>query len=81
VLENVREMELFQLFGDEQNPSLVKAHTPYSLKKIFLFSRITDMHVITDISDMHSTPWSAQYMKIYRDCLTSETPVMHLSLG
>ena len=81
VLENVREMESFQLFGDESNPGLVKNHTPYSLKKIFLFNRITDLHVITDISDMHSTPWAAQYMKVYRDCLSNETPIMQLSVG
>ena len=59
VLQNVREMESFQLFGDEANPNLVKNLTPYSLKKIFLFNRITDLHVITDVSDMHSTPWAA----------------------
>lgn len=59
VLDNVKEMEHFQLFGDESNPAMLKNHTPYSLKKIFLFSRIIDMHVITDISDMHSTPWSS----------------------
>ena len=60
---------------------MVKSHTPYSLKKIFLFNRITDLHVITDISDMHSTPWSAQYMKIYKESLINETPIMHLSVG
>ena len=43
LMENVREMESFMLFGDEQNAqSLVRAQTPYSQKKIFLFSRIVD---------------------------------------
>jgi len=41
-MENVREMEGFMLFGDERNPAVVKQHTPYSSKKIFLFSRIID---------------------------------------
>lgn len=39
------------------------------------------MHVLTDLSDMHSTPWAAQYMKVYRDSLANETPVMNLSVG
>ena len=53
IMENVREMESFMLFNDERN-SLVKQQTPYSAKKIFLFSRIVDQHVITDLSDMHA---------------------------
>ena len=31
IMENVREMESFMLFGDEQNASqLIRAQTPYS---------------------------------------------------
>mmetsp|Transcript_3877 Transcript_3877/g.4539 ORF Transcript_3877/g.4539 Transcript_3877/m.4539 type:complete len:80 (+) Transcript_3877:3437-3676(+) len=59
IMDNVREMESFQLFGSEGTSGLVKQQTPYSAKKIFLFSRVVDMHVITDLSDMHQTPWSA----------------------
>lgn len=43
IMENVREMESFMLFGDERNSeALVKEQTPYSMKKIFLFNRIVD---------------------------------------
>lgn len=59
IMENVREMENFMLFSDEKNAQLIKTQTPYSAKKIFLFNRIVDQHVITDLSDMHSTPWSS----------------------
>ena len=41
-MENVREMESFMLFNDERNAALVKQQSPYSMKKIFLFSRIVD---------------------------------------
>jgi len=81
IMENVREMETFQLFGDERNSKLVKQQTPYSAKKIFLFNRIVDMHVITDLSNIHQTPWSTQYMKLYKDNLMNDTPIMKLQVG
>lgn len=80
-LYNVREMENFQLFGEDGNPELLKSHTPYSMKKIFLFSRVADMHVITDLSEIHSTPWAAQYMKIYKDSIANEAPIMQVEVG
>ena len=43
--------------------------------------RAVDIHVITDTSDMHTTPWSSQWMKVYRDSISSENPVMDLQLG
>lgn len=81
IMDNVREMENFMLFGSEGSSSLVKQQTPYSAKKIFLFSRIIDMHVITDLSDMHQTPWSSQFMKLYQDNLLNDTPIMQLEVG
>ena len=60
---------------------MVNSHSPYSIKKIALFSRVADLHVITDLSEMHSTPWSAQWMKIYKDNINTETPVMALAVG
>ena len=80
-MDNVREMENFQLFGDDSDPGLIKNHTPYSIKKIFLFNRVSDMHVLTDLSEMHSTPWAAQWMKVYKDNIAHETPIMQLQVG
>jgi len=37
IMDNVREMENFMLFGSEGSGALVKQQTPYSAKKIFLF--------------------------------------------
>ena len=59
----------------------MKEQTPYSMKKIFLFNRIVDQHVIIDLSEMHTTPWSSQYMKLYKDNMVHETPLMQLSVG
>ena len=57
VMDNVKEMEISQLFSDDAGQ--VRIVTPYTGKKIFLFSRVADMHVLTDLSEMHPTPWSA----------------------
>lgn len=60
---------------------MVKQHTPYQMKKVYLFSRVIDCHVITDNSDIYSTPWSTQYSKVYKDSMATETPLMSLSVG
>lgn len=39
------------------------------------------MHVISDVSEMHCAPWAAQWMKIYKDNIASETPIMQISVG
>jgi hypothetical protein len=44
------------------DPDLLKQHSPYGIKKIFLFNRIVDLHIITDLSDVYNTPWAAQWM-------------------
>ncbi len=46
-MNNVRDMENVQL--DNSNPDLIKVHTPYSIKKIFMFTRVADLHVINDL--------------------------------
>lgn len=39
------------------------------------------MHLMTDISDIYSTPWAAQWMQIYTDGIQNEKPIMHLNIG
>lgn len=80
-MNNVREMELFQLFGDDGNPALVKYHTPYSTKKISLLYRVADLHVISDLSEQHSTPWASQWMQLYKDGIRDDNPIMKLQVG
>lgn len=60
---------------------MIKAHTPYSVKKIQLFSRVVDLHVQTDLSEIYNNPWSSQWSKICKECITKESPVMSLSIG
>ena len=70
--------------GDNVNNeglSMVKPHTPYSVKKITLFQKVIDLNVITDISDVYSTPWSSQWMKICKECILNDAPIMSLSIA
>lgn len=64
ILRNVKQIENYQLFGknnlqDSGMSELVKPHTPYSMKKIQLFTKVLDLHVITDMSEIYSLPWSS----------------------
>ena len=77
----MREMEDFQLFGEDDDPGLIKVHSPYGIKKIFLFNRVADMQVICDLSDMYPTPWASQWMRIYKDQMGSEKPIMQMAVG
>jgi hypothetical protein len=55
-MNNVRDMENVQL--ENSNTELIKTHTPYTLKKICVFTRVADLHVISDLQEMHGTPWA-----------------------
>ena len=62
VLNNVKRIESHQLFGINADGSFteaIKPHTPYSVKKIQLFTKVVDMHIITDLSDIYSAPWAS----------------------
>jgi len=47
IMNNVRDMENVQL--DNSNPDFIKNHTPYSIKKVQMFTRVADLHVISDL--------------------------------
>lgn len=38
---------------------LLKTLTPFSLKKINFFTRVIDLNVLVDLSDIYSNPWSS----------------------
>ena len=65
-MSNVKQIEYLNLFssGDEfgmtgmNTDSIIKSTTPYTVKKIQLFTRVLDLHVMTDLTDIYTTPWS-----------------------
>lgn len=65
----------------QDSNGLAKEHTPYSVKKIQLFSRVIDQHILTDLSEVYSQPWGSQYIKLQSDNLLNEAPLMSLSTG
>lgn len=78
-MNNVRDMENVQL--DNANPDYIKNHTPYSLKKICVFIRVADLHVISDLQEMHGAPWAGQWMQLFRDQMDADNPIMALKVG
>ncbi len=81
ILSNIRQIEYQQLYGTTStattNPNSSEqsfsanasssSHTPNSLKKISLFSRVIDLHILTDISDIYSLPWSLQLSRVSKE--------------
>lgn len=39
------------------------------------------MHINTDLSEVHSTPWASQWTKLYRDGIQSDNPMMQVQVG
>eukprot|EP00347_Sterkiella_histriomuscorum_P008181 403346072 len=85
ILRNVKQIENYQLYGAQADGAalqeIIKPHTPYSMKKIQLFLKTIDMHILTDLQEIYSQPWSTQWMKLSKDCLVAESPIMQLQVG
>lgn len=60
---------------------LLKALTPYSIKKIHFFTRIIDLSILTDLSEIYQNPWSSQWIKAVRESTVSDTPIMSIQTG
>ena len=60
---------------------LLKSLTPYSIKKIHFFTRVVDLDILVDLSDIYSIPWSSQWLKTLSESTQSETPIMTIMAG
>ena len=77
-------MEYSQLHGNivnrdqSQKLGLLKALTPYSIKKIHFFSRVIDMNILVDLSDIYNVPWSTQWLKAMVENTQNDNPIMNV---
>lgn len=60
---------------------LLKTLTPYSVKKIHFFTRVIDLDILVDLSDIYTHPWSSQWLKAMAESTQSDTPIMNISAG
>ena len=60
---------------------LLKALTPYSIKKIHFFSRVIDLSIRVDLSDIYTHPWSSQWIKCMSESTHSDCPIMTITAG
>ena len=87
VLENVKAMEFTQLHGNQSNRALsqknglLKTLTPYSIKKIHFFTRVVDLNILVDLSEIYSLPWSSQWLKAKAESIQLDTPIMNIQAG
>jgi len=60
---------------------LLKTLTPYSIKKIHFFTRVIDLSIHLDLSDIYTHPWSTQWLKAMAESTQVDTPIMNLNAG
>jgi hypothetical protein len=60
---------------------LLKTLTPFSLKRINFFTRVIDLNVLVDLSDIYANPWSSQWTRIMAENTINDTPIMSVSAG
>ena len=85
LLENVRNVENFAMFGDGstniERTSFFQNHTPYNLKKISLFCQVIDIQIKFDTSDIYETPWSLHWHQLSKEQLINDAPIQRITLG
>ena len=87
VIENVKAMEYAQLHGNlvnrnqAQKMGLLKTLTPYSIKKISFFTRVIDLSILVDLSEVYTHPWSTQWLKAMAESTHNDAPIMNITAG
>ena len=60
---------------------LLKAITPYSLKKINFLTRVIDISIMVDLQEIYQVPWSTQLIKSVAENTLNNTPIMNVQVG
>lgn len=60
---------------------LLKTLTPYSIKKLSFFTRVIDLSINVDLSEVYTHPWSTQWLKACAEGTHLDAPIMSLSTG
>jgi len=55
---------------------LLKILTPYSIKKIHFFTRVIDLDILVDLSEIYTHPWSTQWTRAVSENTMSDCPIM-----
>ena len=63
-----------------KNEYLPKYHN-HLHPKILIFSKILELDIINDSSDIENNSWSDEYMNIYKQSLKSNTPIQKIFVG
>lgn len=65
----------------EPGRTFLKAYTPYALKKITLFARVFDLHILTDSSVVYNPCWAYQWESMFMDCIQKDSPLQIFATG
>lgn len=58
-----------------------KPQVAYTLKKLSFFTRVLDLHAITDLGDVYSRGWAEQWNKVSSDCMAEGYPILYMAHG
>ena len=53
----------------------------YSQPKITIFAKILELDIINESSDIENKTWSEEFMKIFKEMITSNTPIQKIYVG
>jgi alpha-tubulin suppressor-like RCC1 family protein len=55
--------------------------TAYSTKKLSFFTKVLDLHVLTDLSEVYPKGWSNSWNRVSGDCANEDYPLLYMANG
>ena len=84
-LGKARSYESYQLKNSteaqENNLQYLKPPTAYSTKKLSFFTKVLDLHVLTDLSEVYPKGWANSWNRVSGDSASEEAPILYMSHG
>jgi hypothetical protein len=59
----------------------MKPQSAYSTKKLAFFTKVLDMHVLTDLCDVYPKGWASSWNKVSGACANEEFPILYMAHG
>ena len=51
------------------------------MKKISFFTKVLDLQILADISDIYPKGWANTWNKVSGDCVNEEFPILYMAHG
>ncbi len=51
------------------------------MKKLSFFTKVLDLHIMTDLSDVYPKGWASTWNKLSGECAHEEYPILYMAHG